>query len=326
MLVIVQRFICKHPVTASHTIGPGLVFAMLFFSEIALGQESGGNTNQSSKQVSINQSQPSKDIREESPSNSYQLFPVTQLYPRYIADPLRNTFSAQTMFFSHTDIANTSRRRFDLKLGGPLGLIRLTSDENPERAMQLVLDVGFHGQFDADQSEDNIGWEGIYALYLTLQQNRSLFYRIGVRHFSSHVGDELMERTGRQRINYTRQELRLGITWQAQSHTQIYSDIGWGYDLRNKTLQKPWRLQVGAQYEKPHSLWNGKIGWYTAMDFSSYEENSWDINTTIQTGILFPSKERRWRIGIEHYNGRSQIGEFFQNSESYIGIAVWLDI
>lgn len=316
----------KAPQTIGFYIVLYIVLTMLLLSDVVLAQEdmkkSGGNT----QQVSKHQSELVKEKGKKKPSAIYEFFPITQLYPRYIADPLRNTFSAKSLFFSRTDIADTSRRRFDLKMGGPLGLVRRTSGEVPNRAMQLVLDVGFHGQFDADQSEDNIGWDGVYALYLTVKQNKRLFYRVGIRHFSSHVGDELMERTGRQRINYTRQELRFGATWQAHSYTQLYADIGWGYDLRNKSLQEPWRLQLGAQHERLHSWWEGKLGWYAAMDISAYEENNWSLNTTIQSGFVFPAKERRWRLGLEHYNGRSQIGEFFQSKESYTGIGLYLDI
>ena len=256
---------------------------------------------------------------------SFDLFPHDQLYPDYIANPLRSTFSAQTMFFDKTSIANTSRRRFDLKIGGRFGIFRRQSATNQKRAWQLTFEGGFHGQFDADKSEDNIGWDGIYALSIDVRSSDSLAYRFGVHHISSHIGDELAERTGRTRINYTRQETRAGISWMFLPSWQTYAEIAWGHDLRNKTLQKPWRAELGLQYEKPRYFFE-QLGWYTALDLSSYEENNWDINTALQFGLVSARDERSWRLGFEYYDGRAQLGEFFQDNEQYVGLAFWIDI
>lgn len=262
---------------------------------------------------------------DEKQKTSSVFFPQDNLYPDYIANPIRSTFSAQTMFFEKTSIANTSRRRFDLKLGGRLGIFRRQSLTNKHKAWQLTLEGGFHGQFDADKSEDNIGWDGIYSISIDVRSSDALAYRLGVHHLSSHIGDELAERTGRKRINYTRQETRAGLTWLFASHWQSYAEIGWGHDLRNKTLQRPWRTELGIQYEKPRYFFE-QLGWYMALDLSSYEENKWDINTSLQMGIVSVHKKRRWRLGLEYYDGRSQIGEFFQDSEKYIGLGIWVDI
>jgi len=256
---------------------------------------------------------------------SSNLFPQTQLYPNYIANPLRSTFSAQTLFFEKTSIANTSRRRFDLKIGGRLGIYRWQSATNKQQAWQLTLEGGFHGQFDAGNSEDNIGWDGIYAMSIDVRLSENFAYRIGVHHISSHIGDELAERTGRTRINYTRQETRLGLMWLFKSHWQSYAEIGWGHDLRNKTVQQPWRTELGIQYEKLHGFFQ-HVGLYAALDLSSYEENNWNINTNLQFGIVSAQDERHWRLGLEYYDGRAQIGEFFQDNEKYIGLGLWIDI
>ena len=43
-------------------------------------------------------------------------------------------------------------------------------------------------------------------------------------------------------------------------------------------------------------------------------------------GIVYVQDERRWRFGIEYYDGRAQLGEFFQDDERYISIGLWLDL
>jgi hypothetical protein len=37
-------------------------------------------------------------------------------------------------------------------------------------------------------------------------------------------------------------------------------------------------------------------------------------------------KERRYRMGIEIYRGRSTMGEFFQNMEEQFVFGFWIDI
>jgi hypothetical protein len=256
----------------------------------------------------------------------WQLSPSPHLYPLYRADPLRATFSAQAVYLRDTTIANIGRHRFDLKLGGELNVLGLAASATQPDWLQLILEAGFHGQFDADQSQDNTGWDGIYALYLSLRQNPQLAYRFGMKHISSHIGDELIERSGRQRIDYTRQEWRFGAAWSFADQWLSYVDAGYGFGLRDQILQAPWRAQLGVQYEAPSLFWNKQFSWYTAMDMSSYQENDWHRNYTLQLGLVAAAQERHWRIGLEFYDGRAQLGEFFQDKESYLGVGLWIDL
>lgn len=252
-----------------------------------------------------------------------QLFPQPNLYPIYAADPLRPTFNAQLQRYDKTGIANTGDERFDLKMGANLPLYEWQTQTRP---WQLVLIGGFHGQFDNSQSQDNIGWDGIYGLHLATRLSDELLLRLGSKHISAHVGDEYMQETGRTRIEYTREELRVGLAWSVISDTFVYAELGHAYDMRNKDLQEPWRAQLGAQYESARRFWRNQLNWYIAADISSYEENDWDFNTTLQAGITAKSAEHRWRLGLEFYDGRSQLGEFFQDYERYWSLGLWFDL
>jgi len=250
-------------------------------------------------------------------------FPLNEIYSRYTADPYRTSFSAKAIFLNRTDIPDTGTRRFGLRIGGALPLMQYNWQKVQS---QLVLEAGFHGHFDADHSQDNIGWDGIYSLYYAVRFNEALAVRIGRRHFSSHVGDEYIERTGRRRINYTREEWRAGLSWQVKNNMDVYFDFAYASTLRNKNKQKPWRYQIGAQFDQPGAFYETGLGWYVAADVSSYQENNYAINTTLQVGLLVPRDERQWRFFIEYYNGRMQIGEFFEHNESYFGLGLTIDI
>lgn len=252
-----------------------------------------------------------------------RFFPEVGTYPIYIADPLRPTFNAQLQSYASSSIANTGTNRFDLKVGTNL-LVYETEIHN--QPWQLVLLAGFHGQFDNEHAQDNIGWDGIYGFHLAVRTNQQLAWRIGIKHISAHIGDELIERTGHLRIGYTRQEIRAGLAWSPQETTTFYTEAGYAYDLRNEVLQKPWRVQLGTQYQSPEKFWKERLNWYSAMDLSAYEENKWDINTTLQFGFIAKSGPHSWRLGLEFYNGRSQLGEFFQDRERYLSLGLWFDL
>jgi len=68
------------------------------------------------------------------------------------------------------------------------------------------------------------------------------------------------------------------------------------------------------------------MGWYTALDLSATEERDWRVDTSLHLGLLMDQGDRTWRLGIEYYKGRPNMGEFFQDEESYISLGLWLDI
>ena len=252
--------------------------------------------------------------------------PRDDLYPRYIADPKRTTFGLRRMRVSDSEIADAGAPRFGLNLGARVGLFRVHPRSNPDRGLQADLEVGFMAQFDSDNSTDNIGWDGIYALLFSFKSNEIVQFRFGLHHISSHLGDEYVERTGRLRLDYTREEYLAGVAFALGERAQAYVEGGHAYDRRNRALQKHGRIQVGLQYEAPPSVWKNRLGWYVALDLSAYEERDWNINAALQAGFVLPNDGQKWRLGIELYDGRSTMGEFFLEDETYVNIGVWLDL
>ncbi len=253
--------------------------------------------------------------------------PGSDLYPRYIADPLRPTMAIQYMSVS-SDIPETGDRRFLFDLGGRFGLLRIHPAEQTEAGFQIDLQAAFLGMFDLEYSSDGIGWDGLYGMLLTWSSGRGTALKFGMQHDSSHVGDEYMERTGRLRIGYTREEIVLGLSRELMPHLLVYGEGAYGSTLANEEVQEPWRLQGGLQYEDADRLLRGRLGWYAALNVTSYEENDWDANFSIQAGLLAPAREldRSFRLGVAYYHGRSLIGEFSQFDEEYISVGFWIDL
>jgi len=253
-------------------------------------------------------------------------FPVEHLYPAYLADPYAFGFHLQLRSYDESTIPETGSLRWDGMVGAPLIIYEKKGSDNTDYGWQFIFMGGLRGQFDTENKHDNIAWEGLLGLQGVFRYHDNFAWHIGTKHYSSHIGDEYIERTGRTRIGYTRNELRAGFAWDFSEHYMFYSDIADAVALPDKTYQDNLRAQAGVQYEKPGVFLDGKAGWYSALDISAYEEDDWDTNITFQTGFDLRSHDRRWRLELEYYDGRSQYGEFFQYRDKYTSIGVMLDL
>jgi hypothetical protein len=255
----------------------------------------------------------------------FSAFPDSDLYPDYIADPLRPQSALMIASVLDSEIPDSGNGRYVLRLGGNFSLFRVHPAGEPNRGLQLDFKGGFFGHFDVDHSLDNIGWDGLYGLLLTWRPTGSLGLRVGTLHDSAHVGDEYAERTGRERIGYTRQEWVAGFCWMPSPRWRAYGEGGWGFGLDE--FQEPLRLQVGVEASGRRRFWNDRGSWYAAADVGAYEEWDWDTRLTIQAGIAIRTGRgsQRYRLAIEYAKGRSALGEFTQHEESTLGIGWFFD-
>jgi hypothetical protein len=218
-----------------------------------------------------------------------------------------------------SDIAGSGDDRVDLSAGGRFGLIRMERTN-----VQVSIEGGFDAQFDMDHQLDNIGWDGNYGVLLTHQQRNGIAWKLAALHTSSHIGDEYTERTGRKRIGYTRHEIAMGVSVPSGDVWRIYAEGARGYDLGNSELQRTWRAEMGVEYDRGGR--DQSSGWYAALDLGSWQERDWSIDFAGQAGYRVRSGSRTWRFGIEHVRGRPPLGEFFQNTDRYLGVGAWLDV
>ena len=267
--------------------------------------------------------------------------PGGQLYPIYIANPIRPQMGIARAWFSDSDIPNAGDERYIIRLGANVGFLRYAPwlvypwfpedpapAGRPDSGFQLNVEAGYLGMFDLESSQDNIGWDGLYGVLLAWSNGEGLAAQTGIKHVSSHVGDEYAENTGRTRINYTRGEYVLGLSLAGEKFWRVYGEGGYAYDQRNEQLQEDWRLEAGLELTDPHRFWNNRFGWYAAADFNWYQESDWSTDITVQTGLLVAREKlfRTFRLGLEYRKGRSLMGEFFFRDETYISLGLWCDL
>lgn len=259
---------------------------------------------------------------------SVDLFPGGHGYAPYIADPVRPGFSMTQVNIKDSDIPDAGKTRYNFMLGGQYGVLKLGHARHPGMSLQMDIYGSFLGQFDLDNGTDNIGWDGFYGLILAWANADGLALKLAMQHDSSHVGDEYAERTGRRRINYTREEYVLGVSYRFPHLARVYAEGGYGHDLRNSDLQAPWRVKGGLEFEETDRFFNGRMGYYAAVDLTSMEETDWDTDVTVQAGFVMPVRRgfQTVRFGPVYRKGRSLIGEFFQRQEEWWGFVLWIEI
>ena len=262
------------------------------------------------------------------PGWRFEFAPARVLYPDYVADPRRPTFSLMFVDARESDIDEATDRRYGLRMGTRFGILELAPGDGQSGALQLAGEVGFLAQFDRDNRSDNLGWDGLYGFHLAWQARRDLVLRVGMAHDSSHLGDELIEDTNRQRIEYTREEVLAGLHYAPLEIARGYVEYGKAYDMRNEDLMEEGRVQLGLVLESESLREQRRVAPFAALDMSAYEEDDWEENLTVQVGVVRFGAGRGgpWRLGVEYYDGRSVMGEFFEDRERHFAWGLWLDL
>jgi len=254
-----------------------------------------------------------------------RLLPTGDLFPRALADPRRPRTGIALGSFD-SDIPEAGELRFLIDIGAPFRLLRLTPPEGG--TLQLDAEVGFFGHFDLEHSLDNIGWDGWYALRFSHDLPGPLSWRVSLRHLSAHVGDEFIERTGRRRIGYTREDLQLGIAWTLPPDVDIY--LGSGYAHSNSAdRQEPGMMQAGIQHQRAISAPDrpdALFGHYAGLDVQLFEENDWRPSWSLRAGFSVHNGDLAYRLGLEAYSGRSPLGEFTADDEDYLALSFTIDL
>lgn len=253
-------------------------------------------------------------------------FPVARLFPTAIADPTTTSTGVAFLSIPNPQVADAGDFRSQLRLGGQFGLVRWRPGTSDDWALQLSLEGGFNGQFDASNEYDSIGWDGIYGLTGTAAASSGLALKLGAKHTSSHLGDEYLIATDRPRINYTREEVIGGVSWEATRLLRLYGELGWAWRLRAPELMEPWRAQAGAELTGRGLFGSEHAGWFVALDLSTWEERDWRLDVSTEAGLSYQTGDRRWRAGVGFRDGRVPIGELFRDTERAWSVGFSLDL
>ncbi len=148
--------------------------------------------------------------------------------------------------------------------------------------------------------------------------------KAGYYHLSSHLGDEFVIANPLfPRLNYVRDSLISGVTYELTDNWQTYGEIA--YAIGREDGAEPLEFQYGIQYSPlafglrgaPFAAING----HTRQDFD------YITSLTVQAGWQWRGSEsqRLFRVGVQYYDGPALQWSFAGRNETLIGGGLWVD-
>ena len=251
----------------------------------------------------------------------WELLPDGLIYRSYLAGPRESRMALHT-FHNESSVQN-SEWLWEATLGGRTGIMRFGNGDptNPE-GWQLDIEGAAIVRLNLDEERDVEASDFRFGVPLTYGKG-PIQYKFGYYHISSHLGDEFIERTGGTRINYVRDAIVFGVSYNPNPCWRLYGETAVAFFTAGGA--EPWEFQFGAEYAKP-----GPTGFYgtpfIATNAHLREELDFGGDWTLQAGWLWRGvTERTFRLGLHYMNGKSTQYQFFGQNEEQLGVGIWYD-
>ena len=253
----------------------------------------------------------------------WQLLPDGLIYRSYQAGPRESRFALHTIH--NVNLTNRSEWLWDATLGGRRGVVRFgSSDLSDPRGWQLDIEGAANVRLNLDENRDVDASDFRFGIPLTYTSDGKVHYKFGYYHVSSHLGDELIARTGvNSRINYVRDALIFGVSQNVNDYVRIYGEIAYAFFTAGGA--EPWEVQFGAEYSRPGPTGMGGTP-FIATNAHLREETDFGGDWTLQTGWLWRGETgSTFRLGLHYMNGKSTHYQFFSTTEEQVGFGIWYD-
>jgi hypothetical protein len=151
--------------------------------------------------------------------------------------------------------------------------------------------------------------------------------RFRIMHRSSHIGDELVETTGAERIEFGGEfadflagyrvtpEVRLygGATWNFRSYTELLPA------LRARNMHDYFEVHGGVD-----AAWygwsDGRTGLAAGVDWQSAQRTGWRSQFSLAGGVSARKAGQGMKLLLRYFHGPSSMGEFFMTKETFVGL------
>lgn len=203
-----------------------------------------------------------------------------------------------------------SRGRGHREAGGDAGP-QAAHDGRPS-GLRLAGSVagGAFSRFDLERNGNEL-IEVRYRVGLRLRARfRGVEGRLEAYHVSSHLGDELLERTGRNPISTSREGLELLLGTRPVPGLRLYG--GPGVLVRSTRDLGEASVRGGAEWRGAAASW-GPFAPYVSAEAFSWEELGWDPMLAGEAGLAFGGG--RFRLAAVAGAGPSRAEQFFREAD-----------
>lgn len=253
----------------------------------------------------------------------WEVLPDGLIYRSYQAGPRESRLALHTFNNSHR--GERSEWLWDATLGGRKGLLRYgNGDPTNPVGWQLDIEGATIVRLNLDENRDVDASDFRFGIPVTYTAGDGVSYKFGYYHLSSHLGDELIVRTGvNSRINYVRDAIIAGVSYQIAPSLRVYGETAYAFFTAGGA--EPWEFQIGAEYSQP-----GPTGFagtpFIATNAHLRQETDFSGDWTLQTGWLWRGVTgSTLRLGLHYMNGKSTQYQFFNRNEEQAGFGVWYD-
>lgn len=143
-----------------------------------------------------------------------------------------------------------------------------------------------------------------------LARLRGLEARAEIYHVSSHLGDEFLQRTGREPISTSREGIELLAQARPVGALRIYG--GPGLVVRSTEELDRASVRAGAEWRNPEVRW-GPFRPYVSAELFSWDELDWDPLVSSEAGVSFG--DGTYRLALTAGTGPSRAEQFFREED-----------
>ena len=218
----------------------------------------------------------------------------------------------------HGDETGTA---IETSIGGRFGLVR-NGTPGPFRPQgnQLDLEAAVQSRLNAD-GHTLIALDYRFGIVRTCRRGPSAI-KYGYYHVSAHMGDEfLLMQSVFPRVNYTRDSVLFGTTWNLTPDTMVYGEVAYSF-LRGFGA-RPWELQYGIQYSPACPGGSPFVG----INAHLRQDFDFDGVLNVMAGWQWRGAQsnRVFRLGVQYFDGPSLQYSFFNAQEQFIGVGISYD-
>lgn len=212
------------------------------------------------------------------------------------------------------------------------GTLPLWSRRLADGGISLSVQTGVWGRFRIGlPSKDLVATDWIVAAPFELRDGR-FTSRFRLKHWSAHLGDELIRETGAQRIEFGEDGFDWLLGYDVLDRVRVYGGGMWIF--HSNTEQEPvviadvtddFAVQLGADTERfPWA--DGHVGYVFGVDYKAAQRTDWDGQISVIAGPSARIGEGSARVLARFFDGPSPLGEFFLTPERYWSIEVTFDL
>jgi hypothetical protein len=224
-------------------------------------------------------------------------------------------------------IADSADAAFDVQaaaaVGGTLPLIRVAqwADGGIVIGGQVAAFARFRIEYP---SRDDIGTDWFVSMPVEIRDG-PWSGRVEIGHRSSHLGDELIQQTGAERIEFGHESIDMLAAYTFAGIGRLYGGGSWifrsntAFEMRLRGLGEHdrFQLQLGGDGE-----WDvrGALHAYAGFDVQAAERSDWRRQVAVTGGIGARAGDRTARLLVRFFDGVSPLGEFFLTDERFFAL------